>query len=113
MNEPGLIAVLTDGRLYVVPNPLLCTGRTTKGKRCSFNAWPAEYCGEWAYIVSRDGALYAIDAPAAFLTKARVQRCDRHATPDAPEFCAPELEVFHPQRHAALVQPLTDKWVRL
>lgn len=110
-NEQGLVAVLAAGRLYVVPNPLFCTGRTTKGKRCSFNAWPGENCGEWAYIVSRAGVLYAIDAPLAWLQTARVQRCDVHA--DAPAFCAPELEPFDPQRHAFLTQPLTDEWRRL
>lgn len=113
MSEQQLVTVLASGRLYVVPNPLLCTGRTTKGKRCSFDAWPRENCGEWAYIMSRTGVLYAIDAPAGWLTETRVQRCDVHDSPDAPAFCAPEIETFDPQRHAALVQPLADEWRRL
>lgn len=105
-----LIAVLADNDLYVVPNPMLCTGLTTKGKRCRFDAWPRD-CGEWAYIVSRTGILYAIDAGPGWLPEARVQRCDVHT--DAPAFCAPEIEPFDPQRHAALMWPLTDEWRRL
>lgn len=106
-----LIAVLADNDLYVVPNPMLCTGLTKKRKRCRFPAWPWGHVGEWAYIVSRTGILYAIDAGPGFLPEARVQRCDVHT--DAPAFCAPEIEPFHPQRHAALMHPLTDEWRRL
>lgn len=108
--QQGVVAVLASNDLYVVPNPMFCTGLTAKRQRCQFLAWPRD-CGEWAYIVGRAGILYAIDAGPGWLPEARVQRCDVHT--DAPAFCAPEIELFHPQLHASLVVPLTDEWVRL
>lgn len=114
-DQPGtsdVAPMYINGRVYVVPHPLRCTARTRARRRCSLWAWPPIH-GTWVHIVSRYGVLHAVDTGGETLAVLREQRCRLHATPESVDYCAPEAEPFDPRLHAALVQPLTDGWVRL
>ena len=110
-NAPVLVERGGERRLYVfasLDGGGQCTARTRKGRRCRNDAWEEGQLSLFStrYVGDRVLHIYG-PLPVDRVERYLEQRCPVHDTPDAVDACAPEWELFDPERHSHLYEAAT------